>query len=638
MPIRKELSKSIYVLLVVLLIAAVSASCIRIVKQNETGPSQQPLTNPGPSTQSGGQTRPHPPVRTGEITLGQKVDVASQSIGTEGGILSMLKPGDPLDGFVLAVPPGSYPANRTFKVSYAPITKQTFGNDFNPITPMIMVDNGGGYADELINITIPVKVPDGYFAMGFLYDDKTKQLEGMPLITQDADSITVGTRHFSNFLISMISKSMLKDDIDSGFQPGIDDWQFANRGSYIAPGGQCEGQSLAAMWYYCTQPDGKDLCLYARYDNNGNKPETPGLWVDDSLGYRFCSTVHSDIDLGAFAYKFWDNLSGVVYKSRGRDIVPGISDETQRNLFAFSMQLTGEPQQVGIISLSGVGGHVMICYRINKGTLYVADPNYPGNTERRIVYANNKFEPYNSGANKADIDAGKGMKFERILYTAKTTIIPWDTIAKRWTEFKNGTIGNDKFPQWKLLVADSKGSTIELIDGLVVTEQLLAVGAAQLPNQAITYGAYIDGTLVQAIDGKIPLKPGNNVIGFVIWGEKNNVWKYIDFKYINVIYKAEEPLPSNARVKVTLIITQVSPECSFGLNNIYDAAGKKMVVVPVDLKPGSWKYAAELLPGNYIVKYSCRCSPRGQKDYTPEKEFPLTVSKDPITLNLPCPP
>ena len=28
--------------------------------------------------------------------------------------------------------------------------------------------------------------------------------------------------------------------------------------------------------------------------------------------------------------------------------------------------------------------------------------------------------------------------------------VSWDKIASRWKEFKNGTIGNDKFPQFDL--------------------------------------------------------------------------------------------------------------------------------------------------------------------------------------------
>jgi hypothetical protein len=96
---------------------------------------------------------------------------------------------------------------------------------------MIYVDNGGVESNELMYIRVPVTVPAGDFAMGFIYDATTKQLEGMPLIATDPDSIIVGTRHFSNFFISMISETLLNTDIDSGFRPGVDDWQFTNYGS-----------------------------------------------------------------------------------------------------------------------------------------------------------------------------------------------------------------------------------------------------------------------------------------------------------------------------------------------------------------------------------------------------------------------
>jgi hypothetical protein len=645
MSIIKQLSKSIYVLLTVLLITALSVSCIRIVRQNGEGASTQQMTEPSQLLtpgQSNGKTRPHPPVRTGEITLGQKMDMASQSIGTDGGGIVVSKPGDPLDGFSVGVPPGAYSNSLTFKVSYAPVTKQTFGFDFIPASPLITIDNGGGYSEQLMYIKVPVKIPKNYFAMGFLYDEKTKQVEGMPLIAQDDTSITVATRHFSSFIIAMVNSIMLKADVDSKFRPGIDDWQFKNRGSFIAPGGHCEGQSLSAMWYYCTQPDGKDLCLYGRYDNNGNKPETPNLWEDDSLGYRFCSVVHKDVNVEGFAYDFWRNIAGrswqkINNKWQWADVPELISDSTIRNLFAYSIQMTEEPQEIGIQSNAG-GGHAMICYRVSKGTLYIADPNYPGNTDRNIELIDDKFKPYNSGANTEEIEAGKGKNFEHIYYQGKSTVVSWDKIAQHWTEFKNGTIGHDKFPQLDLRI-NVDGKITSLTDGFISTKPDPYIFIKNPFAQSLSFKNYMDENPVPTIGCSInPLKLGNNKVGFCIQGEKNGKLGYIDFKYLNIIYKAEEPPPPTARVKVTAIITQASPECSVGLINIYDDTGKKMIIGPVDLKPGSWKYAAELLPGSYIVKYSCRCSPKGQKDYTPEKEFPITVSKDPITLNLPCPP
>jgi len=325
------------------------------------------------SSQTAATSRPHPPVRTGDINTGPKVEVATQSIDSAGGIIAVSKAGDPLDGLVIDVPPQSYSDSRSFKVSYAPVTNQTFGADITPISPMIYVDNGGTYSDELLYVRVPVKIPADYFAMGFLYDETTKQLEGMPLVAADSDSITVATRHFSNFLISMIAKASLKKDIDSGFRPGIDDWQFDNLGSYITPKGECEGQSLTALWYYCAQPAGANARLYGRYDNNGNQPATPSLWQDDSWGYRFASVVQEDIDASSFANLMWERLSGkdIEQDKNGKwqpVDVPGIGDEATWDLFAYSMKVTKEPQLVCIEDDNG-GGHAMICYEISNGNL-----------------------------------------------------------------------------------------------------------------------------------------------------------------------------------------------------------------------------------------------------------------------------
>jgi hypothetical protein len=450
-------------------------------------------------------------------------------------MVTVSKAGDPLDGFVIDVPTNSYTGNNTFNVSYAPITSQTFGSDITPISPMISVDNGGSFSNEMMYIRVPVKVPDGYFAMGFYYDATTKQLEGMPLLSTGADSITVGAMHFSNFFISMISKSLLKDDIDSDFRPGVDDWQFDNVGSYIAPGGHCEGQSISALWYYVTQPDGANARLYGRYDNNSDKPATPTLWQDDSLGYRFASVVQQDIKQFDSANSLWLNAAGkdIQQDESGKwklvDI-PGISNEATWNLFAYSIQATHEPQLVIIWSNAG-GGHAMICYRINEGNLYIADPNYQGNLDRRIIYSKGIFQPYNSGANKADIDAGNGKAYENIQYYAKTTVLPWNKIAQRWTEFKKKTIGNDKFPGYQLEYKDDKGNYVPLTDGLKTSFDAIAI-TVDFP-----IAVYRDGEILRYDDkGNYDLQPGNNKLGIMIVGKVNDGYEYIDFQYINVVY------------------------------------------------------------------------------------------------------
>jgi len=534
--------------------------CAPLIKKVQTMiPNLKNAKSPAtPSTAtSTSQTRPHPPVRTGTITTGAKVQVASQSIDSTGGMVVVNKPGDPLDGFVINVPAKSYSNGRTFKVSSALITNQSFGDDINPISPLITVDNGGEYAGNLMYVRVPVKVPEGNFAMGFIYDEKSKQLEGMPLVAMDADSITVATRHFTGFFISMIEKALLKKDIDSGFRPGMDDWQFTNYGSFISRGGHCEGQSLSAMWYYCTQPDGKDMCLYGRYDNNGNKPSTPDLWQDDSLGYRFCSRVHEDFAL-TFSDEFWFNLSGKALKlvNNTWEIVdaPGLSDETRYNMFAYSIRATNEPQ---FVRIRGQGAHTMVVYKIVGNALYVADPNYPGNTDRKIIFysGEGKFKPYQSGANRTEIEKGNSVAYNNIEYYAKSTLVTWTRIAPRWTEFKAGTIGNDKFPPYEVVVNEGADKKTPL-DGYKTNQKKIKI-STKFSNVYFRESLYVfrEGKQLSSFEGEgeIELNPGENNLGIMIAGYYSGDWYYIDFKYYTVEFEdgdCKTPPPANLLAKL----------------------------------------------------------------------------------------
>lgn len=577
----------------------VSLSCAPLIsKMQSLLPGTKKAGQTTASASAGtGPTRPHPPVRTGDITAGPKTELASQPVGASGGTVAVNKTGDPLDGFVVDVSPQAYTDGRTFKISSAPITKQSFGSDINPISPMITVENGGGYSDTPMYVRVPVKVPEGNFAMGFIYNEKTKQLEGMPLVGSDTESVTVATRHFSNFFISMIEKTLLKKDSDSGFRPGIDDWQFTNYGSFIAPGGHCEGQSLSAMWYYCTQPDGNGACLYNRYDNNGDKPATSAIWQDDSLGYRFASMVQTEKH-AQFTDAFWDNLAGVdwqlVNNSWQIKHIAGIGDENILNLFSYSIRATGEPQEVGIYSNAG-GGHAMIVYKVVGNALYVSDPNYPGNTDRKIIFysGEGKFKPYNSGANKKEIEAGNGKSYENIQYLAKSTVVPWDKIAGHWATLKNKTVGNDKFPQYVLNVVDEQGGTTPLTDGYIAKKKTFTVRPAS-NTQGILY--FRDGTeLKHDNNGSVELNSGNNLLGIWIMGKVGTDWQYIDFKYFNVKFddgKCKTPPPASVLAKL-----QKSTKFAFAINNVpctVDSSGSLNKWVPGFVKSRSF-----VVPYNY---------------------------------------
>ncbi|NQT74231.1 MAG: PKD domain-containing protein [Chloroflexi bacterium] len=459
---------------------------------------------------------------TGSIDLGDEMNLVTETIDPSGGTIIFDQPGDSLDGFQIEVPAGAYANPRQFDVSYSPISDHSFGDDFNPISPLISIENGGGYSDELIHVTIPVEVPEGQFAMAFIYDEVTGTLEGVPTVYLDENSITVATRHFSDFIISMIDDYLLMGDIDSGFKPGVDDWQFTNRGSYISPKGHCWGQSTTAMWYY-VEKSASEGSLYELYDNNGNA-KTPNIWQDDSLGYRLASTVQED------------EKTNRIMLDISKYVAP--NDKLTYKSFAYAMLLTGEPQYVRIRQSNGNSVHAMVVYRAKDNVLYIADPNYPANPDRKIEMINDTFKPYNSGANFEAIQRGEGKAYDKIDYLAKTTFINWDQIGVRWAELENGTIGNDRFPPYQLNFVPINLDRFPLEDGISTDAKVAWIEAVSSVNGAnIDWNTKVfrDGTLLKwNADGSYDLEPGANNLGIVVYAKANNRYKYVDFKYYTI--------------------------------------------------------------------------------------------------------
>ncbi|MBN1925399.1 MAG: hypothetical protein JW798_06165, partial [Prolixibacteraceae bacterium] len=300
------------------------------------------------------------------LEIGEEVEVASQTIPSGGGTVVVNAPGSEIDGMEIDVPPGSYAASRTFKISTAPITSDKLGANFNPLTPLIQIENGGGYADSVMTVILPITLPEGEFPVGFFYNEISGSLEGLPLLSYTPTSVTVLTRHFMsesairsewddlkgeplslntsvNMLIASVKESVLKGKpvISSGFNPGTDDWEFTNLGSYISPEGHCAGQSMAALWYYYEKKRNGEPALFHRFDLLNDKLKPSFMWEDNPLGYRFSSVIQKDFNFDGWINSLWM-----------QSFIPELTFKT----FAASILVTGEPQSVLIRNSQGQGG------------------------------------------------------------------------------------------------------------------------------------------------------------------------------------------------------------------------------------------------------------------------------------------
>lgn len=514
-------------------------------------PARQP---PPPPSPPGSRT-----TLTGTISTGPVVVVGSETSEPESPTsLQVNDKSHPLAGLEIVIPAGSYREPLLFKVSYAPVNSTTFKN-VKPVSPLIIVENGGAYANQTMTVKVPVTIGANQFAMGFYYDAAAGTLEGMPLVDADASSVTVATQHFSSFFISAVDAAILSANIDSGFRPGTDDWQFVNNGSALEPKGHCAGQSLSAMWYYVTRPDGKTANLNGRYDRNGKTPATPDFQWDDSLSYRFASVIQHDIN--------WDNKDIQYF----RDLYT-TRPQLSLRAFAYSILATGEPQYVRI--RSSTGGHALVAYRVDNGKLYVADPNYPGNNERSIEFSGGKFQPYESGANAQEIAAGKSTRYDTICYIGKSAFVDWNKISARWKEMKAGTIGAGLFPEYEWQVTDDKGQKDVLEEGFLTSKAYLDWGYYLDPKAGknVYYFFTLDGKSVKLDkDGNVPLFPGNNQVGFAFFTTSLNtkgetLYHFIDYATRNVYRMSLAIDPSVVRA-------QVNQDCAFNASMPNPPAG-----------------------------------------------------------------
>ncbi|TFG66042.1 MAG: hypothetical protein E4H27_10290, partial [Anaerolineales bacterium] len=377
------------------------------------------------------------PRQSDNMTLGERQTLTSERIPISGGTLTVSAPGDPLDGMTLSVPEGAYDRSKSFKITARPIEAYTFPN-FNPITPLIHVDNGGAFASEPMVLEIPIQISPDEFAMAFYYNTETGELEGIPVADLTTDKLTIVTSHFSDLVVTKIAWALLENvSVDTGFAPGVDDWQFPNNGSYLATNGQCSGQAISAMWYYYEQRlKAGAPPLYGRFDNNDYAFDTPYLWEDDSWSYRFASMVHDTlID--------WDNSSRAYFKSMGNT-----SDSLTWAAFVYAMLETGEPQYVAVYN--PYEGHALVVYKIEQNWLYVADPNFPGRTDRVVRIENGQFLPYYSGANATAISEEGEPAYPDIRYMAKSAMANWSAIGPEYEKMLKGKSGDGRFPDYKL--------------------------------------------------------------------------------------------------------------------------------------------------------------------------------------------
>lgn len=455
---------------------------------------------------------PQAPDGTGSatLTLGTKQELQSSVVPAGGGMVTLSQEGHALDGLTLDVPDGAFPADTTFTISGAPITGHNLGDLFNPLTPLISVDHGGGYADDLLVMTIPVTPTAGRFVMAFYYDAAEGVLEGLPMLAMADDSITICTRHFSDVVVSEVAYDLLLGEVETPFAVQQDNWQFDNLGTYLGPGGTCSGMCVSAMYYWDVLKRTRGP-LYGRYDNNGDAPATPLLDFDDVDVIKLCGEAQ-------YYGQNW------IEKARQDWLDKGLSHNDLYAFYmcAYSMLLSGRPQYLSLYKEDDLKapGHAVIVYRKSGYTLWVADPNESTNKALTIALdpQTGEMVPYTGRWNANTPE----FQFDKMMYMARGALVNYDNLTELWAEHNQGAVGQD-FPAYQLKVTAGTAAETDLTDGFETSEETIQVRVAcDFTWKLIVYGTdqleKSEGGKNSAVD--LTLAVGDNVVGFYVLAER----------------------------------------------------------------------------------------------------------------------
>jgi hypothetical protein len=422
---------------------------------------------------------------------------------------------------------------------------------FNPTGYLYDFDIGDTFVEMPLLLRLPVKIRTDEYAVAYIYDPESGRIEGLPVISQDDQGLVIATSHFSSITVSVAKKAaVFPDKIPTGFVPGVDDFQFANYGSFAAPRGHCAGQCLAAIWYYRNLRLRDQPGLFNLYDNNGLK-DSPKFWQDDTLAYRLASTVQRSLVLDHDKFTQMMNAEDEEIDIKALLSDGGLpeNDELEWNALRSAMLTTGRPQYLAVhrkINEKERSGHALIAYRIDGNKIYVADPNYPGDKSRYILYKDKVFQPYSSGEDATAVKNNGEVAYPEITYEGEFALYDEYVIEQKWQEVFNKDMGNEYFPYPMLIAADGVNLNSKTFrfriefnseEGQKLFFKVYSWNDKQiLPVAGKEKNPVYDQSAGSYLDYSLELKEGNNRLGFYIL-DKDDEWAHFQWVdiYVNTL-------------------------------------------------------------------------------------------------------
>jgi hypothetical protein len=386
---------------------------------------------------------------SGMITTGESTQLLQGSLPGSGGTVTVTQSDALLNGLQLTVPSGAYTSGIQITIREATITEHGFGENFDPITPLIGIENGGEFAGIPMTLHIPLPDLQGRFPVAFYYDRAAGTLEPLTPVGRGEDWLDVAVRHFSEIVVSATQIELLRQGggFHTLFDPVENGWSFVNFGTWPVHEGMCGGMSIGASRFY--QNFKASPAITGFFDNDTYWFRTPKVWEDDVTGLRYCTELQKEFI-----------SSSSIWTLDGKSPLDPIWKRSEEDHFwslCYALLIINQPQflYLSVRNDATAPAHAILAYAYeidgNRGRLLVYDPNYPGK-EGEIIFdfGAGKFQPYTSAANAGALADGHTFSYDEIIFIPLSTICDANKLDRIWQKVSNNTIGDALFPTYEL--------------------------------------------------------------------------------------------------------------------------------------------------------------------------------------------
>jgi hypothetical protein len=323
--------------------------------------------------------------------------VASQTLGPAGGVVTVASTASPLYGLTITVPAAALASSTTFTVASRPLTT-TLPAGLSAASPLVDIAAGGTSSDSIIEVRLPA-LGSGAGTLRAFEVGANSELIPVPTMTSDNSSVTVAVRKFTTpasaaaifrlsatesaasiqgltlFLTRLIAP--LTGSHSVPFAIGRDNAEFVNFGSFWAAAGYCAGSTVLAGSWFRGRAGIAQLTARAQFRPLLTKAETQNWPLADQLNPAIRLATALQTSYGPYA----NNIGW--WKTRFRQ-----SPSTAFANVAVQIYYSSQPVFIVIISADNQHGHALLAYAVDMDLerIYVSDPNYPENAARYIQY------------------------------------------------------------------------------------------------------------------------------------------------------------------------------------------------------------------------------------------------------------